>query len=247
LPHPILGRLHEPLAMTGTSALRENGDAIDDGAPYRDAFAPRSGSAYEDIAGDYFHVPHDPAGETGHQPIARIVVGVIDRRMELSPRRRGWQTRQQLQNFTLIAGPSRSHVAFREHPCGGGSGHRRVERHMPYRRPLGGYERATADNRASGTNVDGVDALSFQGRAFGEPNKLLGGAVQGLAAHGGRRGGTRCAGTDLQLWLRLWPLDSRRLGSGMRALAPLHGASFPWGNRISPLRDKIGRFSAGFQ
>jgi hypothetical protein len=133
-----------------SAALREHGDAVDRGGRQRNAVE-------EHRPRHDFDVTDDSTGEPGDEPIGRVVVGVIDGRVKLRLGGGGGQSREELENLALVAGPGRGHPALLEHPRGWLEGQNRVFREVVDRGTLGGGP--PADHRAGRANVDRGDCL----------------------------------------------------------------------------------------
>lgn len=227
LSHPVLGRLDEPLSVSGTAALGQHGDAIDDSARQR-------GRSDEQPAGHDLGMAHDPAAEPGHEPVGRVVIRVIDGGMKLRPGRGGRQAGEQLQDLALLPGPSRGNLAFLEHPGRRLEGHDRVVRNVVDGSPPD--LRAAADHAARRANLHRLDDMlagsggrfwplfrrptASSGGGAGQPHRcdtILGGRRPGGGAALGARLRDRAAARGrphLESWLR--GLPGRFLG-GVRA------------------------------
>ena len=102
-------------------------------------------------------MPDNPARQTGHEAIGRIVVGVINGRIKLPLGGWVWQAGEELQDFVLVSRSRRGDTTLLQHPGGGLQWEDRVLGQVADRRPVCGG--TPADNGPRGTDFDRLHSL----------------------------------------------------------------------------------------
>ena len=141
LPHPLFGRLDQSLAMAGTAALRQDRHPIEQSGFDRCL-------TDHDGAGRNLDVTDNSAGQPSDQPVGRVVLRMIDRRVKFGSGRWCRQAGEQLQDFRLVTGSGGGDEAFFLHPGWRCQVNRRMRGQVMNSLPVS--RRTAAEDRARG-------------------------------------------------------------------------------------------------
>ena len=197
LPHALLRGTHEPLSVAGSAALRQHGNTIQHGRLHGAAAEPHG--PRHDLG-----MAHDAAGQPRHEPIGRVVIGMVDGGVKLGLGRWRRQAGEQLQDFRLVSRAGGSNMAVLQHPGRRPVLDDRFVRHVQDGRPL--RQRPAAHHRPCRPDFDGLhhhgfedtlirsggrpgaDALPRRGLVTGGSAGRLDGGLEGRGAAGGLTG-----------------------------------------------------------